>query len=47
MEVAYLFSNFIDLDREFTSWSDDDDSSSVLLLELETVEELEAGNEVG
>jgi len=46
MELSQFFSDFEDLNRKLSGWSDDDHSRSILLLELESIEELEAGNEV-
>ena len=46
MELSQFFSDFEDLNRKLSGWSNDDHSRSILLLELESIEELEAGNEV-
>ena len=46
MELSQFFSDFEDLNRKLSGWSNDDHSRSILLLELESIEELEAGNDI-
>ena len=46
MELSQFFSDFEDLNRKLSGWSNDDHSRAILLLELESIEELEAGNEI-
>ena len=47
VEVADLFGNLVDLDSQFPGGRDDDDPSTVFLLELEAVEQLETRDHVG
>lgn len=42
VEMPDSLGHLVYLDRQFSSWCDHDDSSSVLLLELEAIQELEA-----
>lgn len=42
MEMPDSLGHLVHLDRKFSSWCDHDDSSSVLLLELKSIQELKA-----
>lgn len=46
MKLAYFFGNFVDLYSQLSGRGDNNDSSSVFLFELESVQKLEAGDHI-